>query len=119
MPPPPTVREGAEAVKEGARRCSEHMIWPLMSASELAAFKGERRLLSDEEQIAAARFKEQCLSILDHVAEEGLVKTKHGRPVAKLLPIRAESSVLMGSLKGKVRIKGDVLATGVKWRAQS
>jgi len=35
-------------------------------------------------QIAAAKFKEQCLSILDHVAEEGLVITKHGQPVKVL-----------------------------------
>ena len=70
-------------------------------------------------QIAAAKFKEQCLSILDHVGEDGLVITKHGKPVAKLIPIRAESSSLIGSLKGKIRIKGDVLSTGVKWRAQS
>ena len=70
-------------------------------------------------EIAAAKFKEQCLSILDHVAEDGLVITKHGKPVAKLIPIRAESSSLIGSLKGKIRIKGDVLSTGVKWRAQS
>ena len=70
-------------------------------------------------EIAAAKFKEQCLSILDQVAEDGLVITKHGRPVAKLIPIRAESSSLIGSLKGRIKIKGDVLSTGVKWRAQS
>jgi prevent-host-death family protein len=71
------------------------------------------------EQIAAAKFKEHCLSILDHVAPEGLVITKHGRPVAKLIPIRAESADLIGSLKGKLRVKGDILSTGVSWRAQS
>lgn len=70
-------------------------------------------------QIAAARFKEQCLSILDEVAPEGLVITKHGRPVAKLIPIRAESADLIGSLRGRVRFKGDLLSTGIRWRAQS
>ncbi|HEY3121958.1 MAG TPA: type II toxin-antitoxin system prevent-host-death family antitoxin [Vicinamibacteria bacterium] len=70
-------------------------------------------------QIAAAKFKEQCLSLLDEVDEEGLVITKRGKPVAKLIPIRAESASLIGSLKGKLKIKGDIHSTGAKWDAQS
>ena len=69
--------------------------------------------------IAAAKFKEQCLALLDQVDEEGIVITKRGKPVAKLIPIRAESASLIGSLKAKVRIKGDLLSTGVSWNAQS
>jgi prevent-host-death family protein len=70
-------------------------------------------------QMAAAKFKEQCLSILDDVDEEGLVITKRGKPVAKLIPIRAESASLIGSLKGKIKIKGNIFSTGAKWDAQS
>jgi prevent-host-death family protein len=70
-------------------------------------------------EIAAAKFKEQCLAILDEVDEEGIVITKRGKPVAKLIPIRAESAELLGALKGRVRIKGDILSTGVRWHAQS
>lgn len=70
-------------------------------------------------EIAAAKFKEQCLAILDEVDEEGIVITKRGKPVAKLIPIRAESAELLGALKGRVRIKGDILSTGVRWDAQS
>jgi prevent-host-death family protein len=70
-------------------------------------------------QMAAAKFKEQCLSILDDVDEEGLVITKRGKPVAKLIPIRAESASLIGALKGKIKIKGNVFSTGAKWDAQS
>jgi prevent-host-death family protein len=70
-------------------------------------------------QMAAAKFKEQCLSILDRVDDEGLVITKRGKPVAKLIPIRAESASLIGALKGKLKIKGDVFTTGLKWDAQS
>lgn len=70
-------------------------------------------------QIAAAKFKEQCLSILDDVGHEGIVITKRGKPVAKLIPIRAESASLIGSLKGKVKIKGNILSTGINWHAQS
>lgn len=70
-------------------------------------------------QIAAAKFKEQCLSILDEIDEDGIVITKRGKPVAKLIPIRAQSASLIGSLRGKVIINGDVLSTGVAWDAES
>jgi len=70
-------------------------------------------------QIAAARFKEQCLAILDEVGDEGIVITKHGKPVAKLIPIRAESAALIGALKGRLKIHGDLLSTGVRWDAES
>lgn len=70
-------------------------------------------------QIAAARFKEQCLAILDEVGPEGIVITKRGKPVAKLIPIGAESASLIGSLKGRLTIRGDILGTGVKWDAES
>lgn len=70
-------------------------------------------------QIAAARFKEQCLSILDHVGAEGIVITKRGKPVAKLIPIGAESASLIGALKGRLTIKGAILSTGVAWNAES
>ena len=69
-------------------------------------------------QIGAAEFKEHCLSILDEVDEEGLVITKRGKPVAKLIAIRAESSALIGALAGKLTIKGDILSTGSAWDAQ-
>lgn len=69
-------------------------------------------------QIAAAKFKEQCLSILDRVGEDGIVITKRGKPVAKLIPIRGESANLIGELKGKLKIKGAVVSTGIKWNAQ-
>jgi prevent-host-death family protein len=70
-------------------------------------------------EIAAAKFKEQCLAILEEVDEEGIVITKRGKPVAKLIPIRAESASLIGSLKGKLKIKGEILSTGVAGDAQS
>ena len=70
-------------------------------------------------RIAAAKFKEQCLAILDRVDPEGIIVTKHGKAVAKLLPIKAESAALIGCLKGKIKIKGDILSTGLKWNAQS
>ena len=70
-------------------------------------------------QMSAAKFKEQCLSILDSVGEEGLVITKHGKPVAKLMPIGAASSELIGSQKGRIQVHGEILSTGIRWHAES
>lgn len=69
-------------------------------------------------QIPAAKFKEQCLSLLDRVGEEGIVITKRGKPVAKLIPIRTESAELIGRLKGRVKVKGNIFSTCLKWHAQ-
>lgn len=70
--------------------------------------------------INAAKFKEQCLQILDHVGPEGIVITKHGKAVAKLVPIQSDCSSLIGSLKDKIRITdGDLFSTGIKWNAES
>ena len=69
--------------------------------------------------IAAAKFKEQCLALLDAVDPDGIVITKRGKPVAKLIPLVTDSASLIGSLRGKLKIKGDILSTGVGWHAES
>src|SRR5947209_2409896 len=63
--------------------------------------------------VAAAKFKEQCLAWLDRVGPEGIVITKHGKPVGRLVPIGREPKALIGSLKGKIRVHGNIQSTGV------
>lgn len=70
-------------------------------------------------RIAAAQFKQQCLALLDRVGPEGIVITKHGRPVAKLIPFPQDAAELIGVLKGKLQIHGDILSTGEVWDAES
>jgi prevent-host-death family protein len=69
--------------------------------------------------ISASKFKEQCLALLDNVGPEGIVITKHGKPVAKLTPMPRSCADLIGCLKGEVRIKGDIFSTGITWDAES
>lgn len=69
--------------------------------------------------ISAAKFKEQCLSLLDAPGPEGIVITKRGKPVARLVPYETTSEALLGALKGKLHISGDIQSTGVEWDAQS
>jgi prevent-host-death family protein len=70
-------------------------------------------------EIPAAKFKEQCLALLDRVGPEGLVITKRGRPVARLLPIQDNSAALIGALRAQITIHGDIFSTGMKWDAES
>jgi len=69
-------------------------------------------------QLSASKFKEQCLALLDRVDPEGIVVTKRGKPVAKLIPFGTDSADLIGSLKRKLRIKGEILSTGIRWDAE-
>ena len=64
--------------------------------------------------IEAANFKEQCLTLLDDMDAEGLIVTKHGKPVARMVPYTSQAD-LIGSLRHKVKVKGDVFTTGLQW----
>lgn len=68
-------------------------------------------------RIGAAKFKEQCLALLDTLDAEGLVVTKRGKPVARVLPYDSGDSELIGSLKDKLKVRGDVFTTGLRWDA--
>ncbi len=70
-------------------------------------------------QISASKFKEQCLSLLDNLPPDGVVITKHGKPVAKLIPISSDSASLIGGMKGKLEIKGDIFSTDEQWNSES
>lgn len=66
--------------------------------------------------IAAGKFKDLCLQMLDDVAETGtpVVITKRGRPVAKLVPVTPPKP--QKSLKGSVLAEhGDPFSTGETW----
>jgi prevent-host-death family protein len=72
--------------------------------------------------IPAAVFKAECLKLMDEVARTGqpVVITKHGKPVAQLVPIPAQSRSLFGYMKNTVQIKGDVIApVDEEWSALS
>jgi len=72
-----------------------------------------------EKTMPAAEFKAKCLRILDELEPGGIVITKRGRAVARVIPaVQVENQKLIGSMKGKIEIKGDRLSTGVQWNAQ-
>jgi prevent-host-death family protein len=72
-------------------------------------------------EISASEFKAKCLAILDDVDNDGIVITKRGKPVAKLVPVRPRTSAhLIGSLKGQLIVdpNDDLFSTGIRWEAE-
>ena len=68
--------------------------------------------------IAAGKFKDVCLQMLDEVADTRtpVVITKRGKPVAKLVPMTAAGKPR--SLKGSIIAEsGDPYSTGEVWDA--
>jgi len=62
-------------------------------------------------EIAAGQFKARCLAIMDQVRATGepLLITKHGKPVAKLIPVESQADDIFGYMAGKVKITGDIV----------
>ena len=69
--------------------------------------------------IGATKFKEQCLALLDRLDADGLLITKRGKPVARVVPYDQNSATLIGSLRDKIEIRGDLLSTGTHWNTNA
>ena len=70
-------------------------------------------------EISVSKFKEQCLSLLDHLGPDGIVVTKHGKPVARVIPADSDCAALIGSMEGAITVTGDIFSTGIEWHAKS
>jgi len=62
-------------------------------------------------QMPAGEFKAQCLAVMDQVQKTGepVLITKHGKPVAKLVPAPSPPEDIFGYMAGKVKIVGDIV----------
>lgn len=63
-------------------------------------------------------FREQLLNLIERLPPEGVLVTKRGKPVARVLPVREPGGSLIGALKGRFEIRGDIFSTGEVWDAQ-
>jgi prevent-host-death family protein len=80
------------------------------------AYKADPR----ETWISASDFKARCLELMDtvHDRHDPIVITKHGVPVARLVPFEEERPSLVGSMRGTVLWYGDLISPiDVKWDA--
>ena len=65
--------------------------------------------------MAAGSFKVHCLAVMDEVQakRESVVITKHGKPVAKLVPVDKDADDIYNFLAGKGTITGDVVSPAI------
>jgi prevent-host-death family protein len=63
-------------------------------------------------KMPAGAFKTNCLAVMDQVQarHETVVITKHGKPVAKLVPVDSGKDDIYNFLVGKGAIAGDVVS---------
>lgn len=78
--------------------------------------------MSGERTMMASRFKAECLAVLDQVEQMkiSVTVTKHGRPIAKVVPL--DSEVGRHTLRGSVRLVAEedeaYYSTGEPWDAE-
>jgi prevent-host-death family protein len=65
--------------------------------------------------MAAGSFKTNCLAVMDEVQakHETVVITKHGKPVAKLVPVNTGTDEIYNFLAGKGTVTGDVVGPAI------
>ena len=76
-----------------------------MAKAQPARSRSKTRVSSSDRRVAAADFKARCLELMDRVRETRAeyVVTKHGRPVAKLVPYTTpRTRPLFGAMAGTV-----------------
>ncbi len=64
-------------------------------------------------EIAAGKFKAQCLKLMDLVREnrEKITITKRGKPVAQLVPVKDEKPrKIFGFLQGLITEENDIIS---------
>jgi prevent-host-death family protein len=66
-------------------------------------------------RMAAGAFKTNCLAVMDEVQakRETVVITKHGKPVAKLVPVSTDTDEIYDFLGGKGSVTGDVVSPAI------
>jgi len=66
-------------------------------------------------KMAAGSFKTNCLAVMDEVQakHETVVITKHGKPVAKLVPVTGNTDEIYNFLAGKGAVAGDVISPAI------
>ncbi len=65
-------------------------------------------------EVSISEFKAKCLALLEQVRKtrEPIRVTRHGKPVAEVVPTSAvvDRSKWIGSMAGTIEIKGDIVS---------
>lgn len=63
-------------------------------------------------KMAAGTFKTHCLTVMDevHAKRQPVLITKHGKPIAKLVPVDENTDDIFNFMAGQGRISGDIIS---------
>ncbi len=63
-------------------------------------------------KMAAGTFKTHCLAVMDevHAKRQPVLITKHGKPIAKLVPADESKDDIFNFMAGQGRISGDIVS---------
>jgi prevent-host-death family protein len=68
-------------------------------------------------EIAISEFKAKCLALVEqvHKTRKPLRLTKHGKPIAEVVPVTQDNQRenWLGCMKGKMEIIGDIISPAV------
>jgi prevent-host-death family protein len=66
---------------------------------------------ADTDVLAVSDFKARCLEILEDLRSSGheLLLTKHGSPIARVVPVTSQARSLRGLMKGQIQIVADIV----------
>lgn len=81
---------------------------------------GHFKIRDDMKQLSATEFKAKCLALLDTVkrTREPVEITRHGKPVARIVPCTSKPEKFVNPLKGSIRFEHDLVAPiGERWDA--
>jgi prevent-host-death family protein len=74
-----------------------------------------------ERTMMASQFKAECLAVLDQVQHMKItvIVTKHGKPVARIVPLEDEARPTMGSVRLVAEDDAAYYSTGEHWSVES
>lgn len=78
--------------------------------------------MDKNQEIAAGEFKTNCLKLMDIVKRTRIpiTITKHGKPVARLVPVEGENIQFFGCMKDTMSVTGDIISPiDVEWEANA
>jgi antitoxin (DNA-binding transcriptional repressor) of toxin-antitoxin stability system len=55
-----------------------------------------------EKEIPISEVRERLLSLVDDLPREGVIITRHGHPIARIMPLPSASAGLIGCLPGLI-----------------
>jgi prevent-host-death family protein len=81
---------------------------------------GQMSRTATDRTMMASRFKAECLAVLDQVEQMkiSVTITKHGRPIARVVPLADERRSTLGSVRLIAEDDASYYSTGERWEVE-